>query len=222
MDMMLEFKEISILFWNIRGASSAKAKRHIIDVIRKYKPTFLVIMETHVKFDRTKVFWERVKYNQVAITEARGYTGGLWVLMQVGQSYTTIVLDIGSYSCIFSIERGGKKWVCTDVYGSPIPAQRSIFWQYLCHVYTSITSPWMLIGDFNEILLPGDQMGGIFSQARAEAFENVLNHCGLMNLHIVGGRFTWHKNCRGNRVVAKKLDRGFANLQWRLDFSEAF
>lgn len=38
----------------------------------------------------------------------------------------------------------------------------------------------------------------------------------------MGGRFTWHRNCRGNRVVAKKLDRGLANLQWRLEFPEAY
>lgn len=57
MNRMIEFREISILSWNIRGASSAKAKRHITDVIRKFKPTFLFVMEIHVRFDRTKAFW---------------------------------------------------------------------------------------------------------------------------------------------------------------------
>lgn len=111
--------------------------------------------------------------------------------------------------------------MCTCIYASPIPAQRSPIWQYLCHLSSSINFPWLLIGDFNEIVLPGDQRG-VFLQARADTFGRVMDHCGLVDLNIVGGRFTWHKNCRGNRFVAKKLDRGIANLQWRLNFPEAF
>lgn len=57
---------------------------------------------------------------------------------------------------------------------------------------------------------------------RADSFAQVLDFCGLVDLYTVGGRFTWHRNCRGNRSIAKKLDRGLANLQCRLDFSEAF
>lgn len=143
--MMLEFKEISILSWNIRGASSAKAKRHINDIIRKYKPTFLFIMETHVWFDGTKKFWGRVGYRPVVILEAQGHAGGLWILMQVGFNCNVTVIDIGSHSCTFSIERSGIHWVCTGVYASPIPVQRSVLWQHLCNSSTNITSPWMIM-----------------------------------------------------------------------------
>jgi len=34
--------------------------------------------------------------------------------------------------------------------------------------------------------------------------------------------FTWHRNKHGLRILSKKLDRGLANIQWRLAFQKAF
>lgn len=44
----------------------------------------------------------------------------------------------------------------------------------------------------------------------------------MLDLPTTGGRFTWHRTCRGERYVAKKLDRGMANMAWRLNFPKAF
>jgi endonuclease/exonuclease/phosphatase family metal-dependent hydrolase len=79
----------------------------------------------------------------------------------------------------------------------------------------------MLIGDFNEILLPGDQQGGFFHQNRADLFANFMGSCNLLDLTTIGGRFTWHRNHNGIRILSKKLDRGLANMNWRLSFPEA-
>jgi hypothetical protein len=38
----------------------------------------------------------------------------------------------------------------------------------------------------------------------------------------LGFFFTWHRNHNGLRILFKKLDRGLANVEWRLDFPEAF
>lgn len=79
---MIEFNDIKILSWNIRGAHNAGSKRHIKSLINRFSPSFLVIMETHVQFARTKVFGDQCRYTAVASMEARGHSGGLWVLMQ--------------------------------------------------------------------------------------------------------------------------------------------
>lgn len=68
---------------------------------------------------------------------------------------------------------------------------------------------------------PGELKGCIFSQSRAESFYRVLDFCGLLELNTVGGHLTWHRT-QGYRRMAKKLDRGLANLCWRLKFPEAY
>ncbi|GAU18899.1 hypothetical protein TSUD_228890 [Trifolium subterraneum] len=80
----------------------------------------------------------------------------------------------------------------------------------------------MLIGDFNETLLPSEQRGGIFNHTRATIFAEFMNSCNLLDLTTTGGRFTWHRNHNGLRILSKKLDRGLANVPWRLAFLEAF
>ena len=49
----------------------------------------------------------------------------------------------------------------------------------------------MLVGDFNEVLLPIEVRGSSFSFHMASLFANVLEDCGLMDLGNVGLKFTW-------------------------------
>lgn len=53
---MLGSNEVIMLSWNIWGAYNSKAKRHLIDLIRKHSPTFLIIMGTRIGFHKTKSF----------------------------------------------------------------------------------------------------------------------------------------------------------------------
>ncbi|CAJ2665276.1 unnamed protein product [Trifolium pratense] len=130
--------------------------------------------------------------------------------------------DIHNNAITFSIALGVNKWYCTGLYASPTPTIRANFWHYLCNLKETISGPWFLIGDFNEIIAPSEQRGGIFTQSRADGLISVMDNCDLVDLNSVGGKFTWHRNCRGERSIAKKLDRGMANLQWRLIFPEAY
>jgi tRNA(Met) C34 N-acetyltransferase TmcA len=66
-----------ILSWNIRGALSSNARRHLKDLIRKHNPTFMAISETHGTFARLSSFWSNNGYTPVYIIEANGHSGGL-------------------------------------------------------------------------------------------------------------------------------------------------
>jgi len=69
----------------------------------------------------------------------------------------------------------------------------------------TIDIPWLLIGDFNETLLPSDQRGGIFHHNKAAIFSNLMNNCNLLDLTTTGGCFTWHRNNNGIRISQKNL-----------------
>jgi len=49
-----------------------------------------------------------------------------------------------------------------------------------------------------------------------------MHNSNLLDLTTVGGRFTWHRNHNGIQILSKKLDRGLANVDWRISFPEAF
>ncbi|KAK2416363.1 hypothetical protein QL285_038762 [Trifolium repens] len=144
--------DISVLSWNIRGAHNNNSRRHMKEIIRKYHPTFLAILETHVPYAKLSSFWTNNGYTPIQVIEANGHSEG----------------------------------------------------------------------DFNETLIPSDQRGGIFQHARAALFANFMDQCNLLDLTTIGFFFTWHRNHNGLRILFKKLDRGLANVEWRLDFPEDF
>ncbi|MCH81888.1 RNA-directed DNA polymerase (Reverse transcriptase), partial [Trifolium medium] len=49
-----------------------------------------------------------------------------------------------------------------------------------------------------------------------------MDNCSLLDLTTTGGCFTLHRNNNGLCILSKKLDRGLANVDWRLAFLEAF
>ncbi|XP_057746732.1 uncharacterized protein LOC130966002 [Arachis stenosperma] len=119
-------------------------------------------------------------------------------------------------------ERGGKNWVCSAVYGSPQPAIREDLWEHLLALGTSIQDPWLITGDFNEILHSQKVKGCHFNVNRRNYFSHILDSCNLFDLTKVGRSFTWFRKVQGNKEVAKKLDRACSNSSWRFMFPEAF
>lgn len=168
------------------------------------------------------MFWNRLGYSPLCIEETQGRAGGIWALAQNGHNFALSTFHSNSQSVTIEVRMGTHSWYCTGVYASPTPTCRDSFWQYLIDLSTTISGAWTLIGDFNEILLPCEQKGCHFSMSTADLFSDVLQQCGLFHLHTTGGKFTWHRHCVGYHHMAKRLDRGIANLDWRLVFPEAF
>lgn len=72
--------------------------------------------------------------------------------------------------------------------------------------------PWVMGGNFNEILSLNDKLGGterlsggIFD------FQACLNGCDLQDLRWRGYRFTWCNNQEDEGRIDKRLDRYYAN-----------
>jgi len=154
--VMEAFKDTSSLSWNIRGAHNSNAKRHLKDIIQKYNPTFLSILETHTPFARLSTFWNNIGYTPIHIIEATCHSRGIWLLKQSTSNITSYVLNTNHYSITFSLHRGDATITCTCVYASPNFTMRPNLWTYLTIISHNINNPWMLIGDFNETLIPSD------------------------------------------------------------------
>lgn len=55
-----------------------------------------------------------------------------------------------------------------------------------------MTGPWVLMGDFNEILCEMEKKGGVLvDQRRCFKFRSWVNKCGLINVEAASPRFTW-------------------------------
>ncbi|KAF1892709.1 hypothetical protein Lal_00042598 [Lupinus albus] len=93
---MIDFKDFSISSWNIRGAINKDGRCHAKDLVRKYKPSLIILMETHCQFISSKRFWNSLGYVESGIVEASGHVGGIWALSIKGGIYC------GSTLCPFA------------------------------------------------------------------------------------------------------------------------
>lgn len=120
------------------------------------------------------------------------------------------------------IAKGQQKWCCSAIYGSPTPVVRENLWNHHSHLRTMIKDPWLLIGDFNEVLLPSEVRGSQYYGNRAMKFAQVLEQCDLIDLGAKGHQFTWYRKAEGVHSVSKQLDRALGDCDWRTKFPDAF
>lgn len=84
-------------------------------------------------------------------------------------------------------------------------------------VANNISGPWVLLGDFNEIVSEAGKRGRApVDQGRCFRFIKWLNECKLINLSAAGLRYIWRGSVqRGFRRVYERLDRVLCNVEWR-------
>lgn len=78
------------------------------------------------------------------------------------------------------------------IYASPRFRETCLLWNNLSLVANAHNLPWVMAGDFNELLSPDDKFGGrpiIIS--RALAFKECLDVCNMTDLGFQDPRFMW-------------------------------
>ncbi|KAG2666985.1 hypothetical protein I3760_15G091300 [Carya illinoinensis] len=94
--------------------------------------------------------------------------------------------------------------VVDRVYGHPESGQWSEVWSLLKFLGRGVVLPWLVFGDFNEILDHFEKLGGnIRSELQMREFREVLSNCQLRDLGY-----------EGEGIVKERLDRFLANSLW--------
>lgn len=214
------FQDITIISWNIRGALGRSTCRHVRDIISLHHPTFFFIYETHGAFNKVQKFWHDLGYNLIFVQEARGHSGGIWILTN-RDDLTFNLIDSSFQAITFSISKGNASWYVSAVYASPIFSVRCALWQQITALRRIINGPWLLVGDLNEVLSSSEVLGGSFSPSRAFILSTMMDDCSFIDMDTVGGLFTWRKNVQNGGHTRKRLDRCMADVAWRMHFPDA-
>jgi hypothetical protein len=76
------------------------------DIVNRYKPDVIFLFETHTSFTSSKSFWAREGYDKIEIQEARGQSGGIWVIQRRGNDYNFSLVRMMHQCVSFSISKG--------------------------------------------------------------------------------------------------------------------
>lgn len=144
----------------------------------------------YAPFAKAKKFWCSMGYEVVHVVESVDHLGGIWVLTTRGSFFVSVAFVMNQVVS-FIVYYGRSKWLYLMVYDSLIPSIRTQLWDCIQEVRQNYPMPWLLLGDFNEILLPFEVRGGSFSINCSLTFSQVLEDCGLLDFEAIGNKYIW-------------------------------
>ena len=111
----------------------------------------------------------------------------------------------------------------TGFYGRLEEHRKHKSWEYLRHLHSRDSLPWICMGDYNiEILLSDEKQGRIPRPLWCmEDFWSALLHCGLIDLSFSGNIFTWRNSRPRSAFIQERLDRACATTGRRDIFPHA-
>ncbi|XP_062076011.1 uncharacterized protein LOC133780155 [Humulus lupulus] len=113
----------------------------------------------------------------------------------------------------------GSGFLVTFVYGFNMEEERRVLWTDLKAVNT--TEPWVILGDFNEILNSKERIGARVKFRKPVDFKDYVEHCHLEDVKYRGNYYTWSNKQQGDNRIYSKIDRVLANQKWLDCYTEA-
>ncbi|XP_013624410.1 PREDICTED: uncharacterized protein LOC106330501 [Brassica oleracea var. oleracea] len=200
-------------FWNCRGLKGSLTVRRLKGIKATFSPDVLFLIETKNSDDTIRDVCSQLGYDCVRCVSPRGIGGGLALLWNKDIDIVINAMDERMFDCVINNKNGIMYFTC--VYGHPIRALRHHFWEKLQRIATTRKGPWLLCGDFNEILKPEEKIGGPPREPWSMMDFNLMTKvCRLQDLPFSGNNMTWAGNRKGHKVQSW-LDRGFGNDEFR-------
>ncbi|KAM6550760.1 hypothetical protein CsatB_000568 [Cannabis sativa] len=210
---------MTIVSWNVRGLNSKDAIRHVKLLLREFKPDVLFLMETRLVQGKSLEIKRQLSFDNVYEVPRVGMGGGLMLLWKERVVVSGITSTPNYISCFMKLENIPIQWHFCGFYGEPNVSKRRLTWDMLEHLRIVYEGPWLVIGDFNEILSQDDKnKSGYRNESQIEDFRSTLELCALHPLHYKGERYTWAKSA-DNESIKERLDWAMVNEAWEDSFS---
>lgn len=151
---------MKVISWNCRGAGSSPFCRNVHKLIFDYKLDILILLETRVPSNRAVQVSNFGNFEEFVCVEAKGYSGGIWIFWRT-RTVNLELLTLNDQVISIGVVPGQKiEWVSTAMYVSPLEKYRKERWNYLGQIGPHIQLPWLLLGDFNQVLYEEEKVGG--------------------------------------------------------------
>ena len=197
----------------MRGLGNQCTVHELASVLRAQDPAVVFLVETWADEDRLMKLRDDLQFDDLWVIPRETRASGLALLWR---NMIQIDVDSSSLNHIDVIVNKGKEnsWRFTGIYGMPEASRKSETWDLLRNLHQKYSLPWLCAGDFNEILLSHEKLGGALrSETAMREFREVVDDCGFMDLGYVGKKYSWNGK-HGDHMVLERLDHAFASHSW--------
>lgn len=134
------------------------------------------------------------------------------------------VLDISLYYCHVKVNESSASpsYYITFIYGPPVQSNRHLLWNWISEVSKTINEPWLLLGDFNQIISAEDKLSSSGMTSGMNIFKETMEQSDLSLISHQGPNFTWTNKRKHTHECLERIDLAFCNLQWSTLFPSCF
>ena len=138
--------------------------------------------------------------------------GGLALLWSQEISFTILSESHNFVDTV--VEFKGINVNATFVYGEPDISKRLSIWNHISDIAEGRSTPWLLTGNFNDILNNCEKSGGpLRTESSFFNFRNFLARNDLFDLRHTGNSLSW-RGQRHTHLIHGRLDRTLVNSTW--------
>lgn len=207
---------MKILVWNARGCSRDGFLSQALFYDKHMHLDLLCLLDTRASSETSESIATKLNYDNFSCVAATGQCGGL-ILCWKSRTINIINLfkhDRFIHCCIFDSTLN-LTWYLTLVYVYPKKERQAALFQEILNFKPPNDEPWLLAGDFNNVLCSFEKLGGnCTTNVHMIRFQNFLNQGNLCSLNASGVPFTWTNNHKDDSIIYERLDRAVANPNW--------
>jgi hypothetical protein len=204
-----------MLSWNCQGLGNPLIVRDIRQMVKEKGPHLVFLMETKLMNKKSDYLRIKLGFDCIFVVDCVGRSGGLMLLWKNEANLTIQNYSRRHINVTTSYGMDGEFWKITCFYGHPDTTKRKEAWALLRHLSNFLPSPWIVMGDFNEIVDLSEKRGGATrANGQMDDFRQTLEDCSLYDLGFMGPKFTWSNGQVGSNLIKERLDRVVANPEW--------
>ncbi|XP_074315244.1 uncharacterized protein LOC141651429 [Silene latifolia] len=173
-------------------ASDSTELKHLKWFLHQNDVELFGLLETRVKPSSLNNVASNVCYGWNYVTNTSEHPGGrIWVLWK-GNSVVVDVLEMSEQYIHTRVRmvHNGTVFLATFIYAFNKIEHRVPLWTALDRL--SGNGPWIVLGDFNNVLYANERLGKAVSDEEMLPFQSIVASCDLHDMKTTGAFFTWN------------------------------
>lgn len=151
--------EMKMLSWNCRGMLSTTAVQEFLEIQGCIRAEVVFLSESHLNKIEADELRCKLGFNSMFLVESDGKAGGLVPFYQ-SENKTELNYLSSHFIDVMFMNDTVVDWRFMGFYGLPSWNEKHLSWTGLRQLHALESYPWVVIGDFNEIVFSHEKEGG--------------------------------------------------------------
>ena len=157
---------MKVISLNCQGLGNQPAVMGLLELWKAEEPYVLFLFETKLDKEEMKRIKVMLNMPNMEVKYCEGRSGGLAFFWKDDVKLTVNPRMLRYNIDVVMSREDSFTWRLTGIYGEPQAGAREKMWKLMTIIHGQSNLPWMVLGDFNEILFENEKQGG---QAKTQA-----------------------------------------------------